>query len=92
MGLQRLAEEDRQTCSKLVRSKLWAIGCSLFITSSIVNFLALTLAPASILVPLEAVQFICNVAFGKFVRKLIIPWRMYGGVGPEVPQSRLIEV
>ena len=81
MGLQRLAEEDRQTCSKLVRSKLWAIGCSLFITSSIVNFLALTLAPASILVPLEAVQFICNVAFGKFVRKLIIPWRMYGGVG-----------
>ena len=81
MGLQRLAEEDRQTCSKLVRSKLWAIGCSLFITSSIVNFLALTLAPASILVPLEAVQFICNVAFGKFVRKLVIPWRMYGGVG-----------
>ena len=50
------------------------------ISCSIVNFAALTLAPASILVPLEAVQFIVNVAFGKYVRKVEVPMRMLAGV------------
>jgi drug/metabolite transporter (DMT)-like permease len=80
MALVRLDEADRQTCGKLIRSRLWVIGCALFISCSMVNFAALTLAPASVLVPLEAVQFIVNVAFGKYVRKVEVPLRMYGGV------------
>ena len=80
MGLVALDEADRQKCSSLIRSKLWLIGCALFISCSIVNFLALGLGPASILVPLEAVQFVVNVAFGKFVRKVEVPMRMIGGV------------
>ena len=80
MGLAKLDQADRQKCGKLIRSRLWLIGCSLFISCSIVNFAALTLAPASILVPLEAVQFIVNVAFGKYVRKVEVPMRMLAGV------------
>ena len=81
MGLVRLDEAERNRCSSLVNSRLWTIGCALFITCSIVNFAALMLAPASILVPLEAVQFVVNVAFGKFVRKVHVPMRMLVGVG-----------
>lgn len=80
MGLAQMKEGDRQMCSRLLRSRLWAIGCVLFISCSMINFAALTLAPASILVPLEAVQFISNVAFGKFVRKVEVPTRMLLGV------------
>lgn len=80
MGLAQMEEGDRQMCSRLLRSRLWAIGCVLFISCSMINFAALTLAPASILVPLEAVQFISNVAFGKFVRKVEVPTRMLLGV------------
>ena len=76
MGLAKLDQADRQKCGKLIRGRLWLIGCSLFISCSIVNFAALTLAPASILVPLEAVQFIVNVAFGKYVRKVEVPMRV----------------
>ena len=43
-------------------STLWRWGMALFITASIVTFGALALASASILVPLESVQFIVNRA------------------------------
>jgi len=80
LGLVRMAEEERNQCGSLCKSRLWVIGCTMFISCSMLNFAALTLASASILVPLEAVQFVCNVAFGKVVRKMPIPPRMYGGV------------
>lgn len=80
MGLSTLPEEDRKAFSKLRKNRMWAIGCTMFVTCSMVNFAALTLAPAMILVPLEAVQFVNNVAFGKFVRKVPIPAKMMLGV------------
>jgi len=80
MGLVQMDESDREKCSALLKSKMWTIGCAIFVGASIVNFGALALAPASILVPLEAVQFICNVIFNKVVNKRPIPLRMQGGV------------
>ena len=76
-ALQALPELERV---KPHKSKRWIVGLTIFIAFSMLNFAALTLASASILVPLEAVQFVCNVAFGKVVRKMPIPPRMYGGV------------
>ena len=61
-------------------STLWRWGMALFITASIVTFGALALASASILVPLESVQFIVNIAFNKFIRHKTITLRMYLGV------------
>ena len=40
-------------------------GMGTFMTGSILNFIAFTFASASILVPIEAVQFVTNVAFNK---------------------------
>jgi hypothetical protein len=77
MALSKLDEQAKRTPWK---SPMWSIGCAAFIICSIVNFVALTLAPASILVPLESVQFVNNVFFGKFVRKVRIPLAMWIGV------------
>jgi len=77
IALSKLSEEEKKQPWK---SKGWAIGCAIFISCSILNFVALTLAPASILVPLESVQFVTNVLFGKFVRKIEIPLAMWMGV------------
>ena len=52
---------------------------ALFIVASIITFGALSLASASILVPLESIQFIVNILFGKFVRKKVISMKMYFG-------------
>jgi len=62
MGLQTLPEEDRKAFSKLRKNRMWSLGCALFVTCSMVNFAALPRAPAMIRVPLEAVQFVNNVA------------------------------
>ena len=74
LGLASLPEG-----TKPHKSKTWVIGMALFIVASIVTFGALSLASASILVPLESVQFVVNLLFGKFVRKKVITWRMIFG-------------
>jgi len=62
------------------KSRVWIIGETVFIACSIVNFAALALAPASVLVPLESIQFITNVAYSRIVHKARIPPRMIFGV------------
>jgi uncharacterized membrane protein len=61
------------------QSKMWMIGFVVFVVASIVTFSALALASASILVPLEAIQFVVNIAFGRIVRKRTITPKMYAG-------------
>jgi len=77
IALSHLDDEGKK---KPWKSSMWSIGCVVFVTCSILNFVALTLAPASILVPLESVQFVTNVFFGKFIRKINIPTNMWVGV------------
>ncbi|KAL1527164.1 hypothetical protein AB1Y20_015844 [Prymnesium parvum] len=61
-------------------SRTWLIGLVVFLTGSFLNFAAFSFAASSILVPLEAVQFVTNVCFNKCVNKKPIPLRMLVGV------------
>ena len=42
------------------------MGTVIFITGSVINFIAFALAPASILAPLESIQFVSNLVFAHF--------------------------
>ena len=59
-GLKRLPEDQR---GKPHRSRLWCIGMGIFVSFSMLNFAALALAPASVLTPLESIQFVTNVVY-----------------------------
>ena len=73
LGLERLGAEGlHRPCT----SKLWVTGMTVFIISSLVTFSALALASASVLVPLESIQFLVNLLFGRFVRGKQITRRM----------------
>ena len=75
-ALDELPEELK---SKPHKSKLWMWGMVIFIVFSLINFAALALAPASILTPLESIQFVTNIFYNKFVNKAKISWAMQGG-------------
>ena len=75
-ALDQLPEELK---SKPHKSKLWMWGMVIFVGFSLINFAALALAPASILTPLESIQFVTNIFYNKFVNKAKISWAMQGG-------------
>mmetsp|Transcript_25883 Transcript_25883/g.46814 ORF Transcript_25883/g.46814 Transcript_25883/m.46814 type:complete len:365 (-) Transcript_25883:53-1147(-) len=75
MGLKALEDQ-----SKPWLSKSWSIGMTIFIVGSMVNFAAFSFAPASVLVPLEAVQFVTNVIFNRYVNQTPVTLRMSIGV------------
>jgi hypothetical protein len=61
--VSQIGEDGKKSfCNK---KTMWSFGMALFAVSSIVTFAALALASASILVPLESVQFIVNIIFSK---------------------------
>jgi len=55
--------DELDTC----KSPVWVVGTVVFITGSLLNFVAFAFAPQSILASLEGIQFVTNVLFGKFV-------------------------
>jgi hypothetical protein len=65
-GLTATPEAKDNPC----QSKTWRLGLLVFIIGSFGNFAAFTFAPASVLVPLEAVQFVTNVVFNKCINKV----------------------
>jgi hypothetical protein len=71
-GLQALALPMR---TKPCNSRVWVIGMVIFISFSMLNFAALALAPASILTPLESIQFVSNVIYNKVVNDAIVSRR-----------------
>ena len=77
-GLTSLPEELRLTSPW--KSQLWAVGLLMFIGFSLLNFVALSFAPASILLPLESIQFVSNVAYARVVHKKAVPPQMSWGV------------
>lgn len=76
LGLQASDEMRANPC----KSRTWVMGMAVFIFGSMINFAAFSFAPASILVPLEAVQFVTNVLFSKCVLGARVPLRMVAGV------------
>ena len=77
-GMQALPEEDRARPS---RSRLWRTGTTIFATFALINFSALAIAPASVLTPLESIQFVTNIVYNRTVNKKAISHRMLIGVG-----------
>jgi len=75
LGLQSSAAVRRQPHS----SRTWVAGMSIFIVGSLINLAAFSFAPASVLVPLEAVQFLTNLGFAKLLHKQPISARLYKG-------------
>jgi hypothetical protein len=69
------APEEIDTC----KSPVWVIGTTIFITGSLLNFVAFAFAPQSILASLEGIQFVTNVAFGRCILGSHISVMMYTG-------------
>ena len=77
-GIQSLPPSLRESAPH--QSPKWRVGMALFISFSIVNFAALAFAPASVLVPLESIQFVTNVCYSALVHHKKVPPRMLWGV------------
>ena len=75
-GMMGRPDVQKKPCT----SRTWVIGMTTFAVGAVINFLAFAFAPASILVPIEASQFVVNVIWGKFVNKKSISMRMLVGV------------
>ncbi len=56
-GIAKLPDEDKM---KPHKSRMWIQGMIVFVSFSMLNFAALALAPASILTPLESIQFVTS--------------------------------
>lgn len=78
LGLQRLAAADDPATQRKWK-RVWLIGTVTFICSALLNFVAFAFGPASVLATLEAVQFLSNIIFGKFVFGHTITRKMQAG-------------
>ena len=78
-GIAQLDEAGLDV-EKPCRSRTWVAGLSIFITFSLVNFAAFGLAPASVLTPLESIQFVTNIFYNRFVNGVTITGGMHAGV------------
>lgn len=76
-GIEQLAEVQRVRPQV---SRLWRVGLGVFALFAVINFAALALAPASILTPMESIQFVSNIAWNRFVNRRKISSRMLLGV------------
>jgi drug/metabolite transporter (DMT)-like permease len=76
LGLQNAAKSDEVVVGY---NKTWIIGTIIFVTGALLIFVSFAFAPASILAPIEAIQFVTNVTFGKFVLKRPVNRRMILG-------------
>lgn len=77
-GLQDLPPDH--SAKRPFSSRLWRVGLAVFVLFSLLNFAALAFAPASILTPLESIQFATNVAWNVTVNKKAVSRRMVVGV------------
>jgi len=77
-GIGHLPDNEKTMPHK---SKLWQLGMVVFISSSLLNFAALALAPASILTPIESIQFVTNIIYNRVVNDAPVSPMMGAGVG-----------
>lgn len=79
MGMEA-AQKDLDEKEQSKRPKvLWTTGTVAFIVGSVINFVAFVFAAASVLAPLEAIQFVSNLVFARFVTKVPVSKRMTAG-------------
>jgi len=78
-NLQALGLSIQAQSGEEKKPRVWWIGAVTFGVASLINFGAFGFAPAAVLAPLESIQFVTNLIFGKVVNKAIITNKMYGG-------------
>lgn len=61
------------------QSRTWCVGTVVFVGGSLLNFASYTLAAQSLLASLEAIQFVSNLVFGKFVHHNVVTRKMVVG-------------
>jgi len=77
---EKLNEEKiRMLCCQLSPKVVSAIGTVVFVVGSVINFVAFVFAAASILAPLEAIQFVSNLIFARFVVGKEVTRKMVAG-------------
>ena len=79
MGMEA-AQKQLDKCDQSKRPKvLWTTGTVTFIVGSVINFVAFVFAAASVLAPLEAIQFVSNLVFARYVTKVPVSRKMVAG-------------
>ena len=82
LGMGMVAEQKRTglglTPSKRPR-RIWTMGTVTFVLGSTINFVAFVFAAAAVLAPLEAIQFVTNLLFARFVTKCEVTRKMVIG-------------
>jgi len=80
-----MAEEQKQqwelsglTPSRRPKRVIWA-GTATFLLGSVINFVAFVFAAAAVLAPLEAIQFVSNLLFARYVTKAVVSRKMVAG-------------
>ncbi|KAJ8605506.1 hypothetical protein CTAYLR_000036 [Chrysophaeum taylorii] len=79
LGMHQLAEENGSDNLKPFESRVWRVGTVIFVCGALLNFASYAFAAQSMLASLEAVQFVTNIIFSKFMLKKTITWRMCVG-------------
>jgi len=60
-------------------SKTWVVGTCIFVSGALLNFASYAFAPSVMLAPLESIQFVTNIVFGRLLLKKQITRRMVLG-------------
>lgn len=58
---------------KTANDGLWVIGTTIFVLASLIQFSAFAFAPASVIAPLESLQFVANLFFAKYALRGLRP-------------------
>ena len=59
--------------------RIWTAGTVTFVVGSVINFVAFVFAAAAVLAPLEAIQFVSNLIFARYVTKVPVSQKMVAG-------------
>ena len=59
--------------------RIWTAGTITFVIGSVINFAAFAFASAAVLAPLEAIQFVSNLIFARYVTKVPVSQKMVVG-------------
>lgn len=77
LGMKCIPDGDENTARK--QNRTWMIGTIVYVSGALLLFGSFGLAPASLLAPLESVQFVTNVLFGRIMLKRTVTPKMILG-------------
>ena len=73
------SDEAEKPAREPSESRTWVMGTAVFVTGALLNFASYAFAPSVMLAPLESIQFVTNIIFGRVLLKKKIRKRMMVG-------------